>query len=269
MIADPIAPDHGLELVDTHAHLEQLADPEDALEQARAAGVARVIAVSMDLESARRILDLARAHPGTVFPALGIHPWRVSCEDPRPLFQLLERHAGELAAVGEIGLDAKIATPLEDQLRVFRRCLQLARAAGLPVSVHARGAQRLCLDEVRAAGIAKAVFHWYSGPRTVLREIVADGFFVSATPAVRRSGRHRKCIAIVPPEQLLLESDCPWPVNEEAETPSGPEVTRLALAGVSDLQGATEAAVARQTTRNAERCFALLRRPAPDGPADC
>lgn len=89
---------------DTHIHLEQYA-PEEAermLREFRSAGGAYVVAVSMNLESARRTERLARQNPGLVRPAYGFHPEQPlpSVEEEEALFAWMERRTarGEAAA---------------------------------------------------------------------------------------------------------------------------------------------------------------------------
>ena len=71
------------ELIDGHAHLNEVEDIEGALERAAAAGVARIVAVGMDIASNRRILELADSYPGLVLPSVGFHPWRAWHRLPR------------------------------------------------------------------------------------------------------------------------------------------------------------------------------------------
>ena len=64
----------GLKLLDCHAHLEEVADPEAAIERAGRSGVRSIVAVGSDLETNRRILSLSGRHGDvTVHAALGIH----------------------------------------------------------------------------------------------------------------------------------------------------------------------------------------------------
>jgi Tat protein secretion system quality control protein TatD with DNase activity len=46
-----------LVLVDSHAHLEELDDLPDSLQEAKAADVCGIIAVGMDIESNRKVLQ--------------------------------------------------------------------------------------------------------------------------------------------------------------------------------------------------------------------
>jgi Tat protein secretion system quality control protein TatD with DNase activity len=63
-----------LSLVDSHAHLEELDDLPESLEEAKAAGVCGIIAVGMDIESNKRVLKITAANSQFVYPALGYHP---------------------------------------------------------------------------------------------------------------------------------------------------------------------------------------------------
>ena len=46
-------------MIDTHAHLDALDDPDGAVERARAAGVTRIVTVGTGIDSSRRALDLS------------------------------------------------------------------------------------------------------------------------------------------------------------------------------------------------------------------
>ena len=61
-------------LIDSHAHLEEVPNLENALARAQDAGVLAVVSVGSDYESNNRVLEIAAKHSGFVFPALGLHP---------------------------------------------------------------------------------------------------------------------------------------------------------------------------------------------------
>ena len=63
--------DHNLNLIDTHVHLNEMEDVDQALQRAFSAGVTRMVAVGMDLTSNRQTLRLAKQFPKTVYPAIG------------------------------------------------------------------------------------------------------------------------------------------------------------------------------------------------------
>src|SRR5512136_2406724 len=70
-----------IHLVDAHAHLDELTDLTEILQEAKTTGVRGIIAVGMDVESNRKVLQIAEENPGYVYPALGYHPWRIKEEE--------------------------------------------------------------------------------------------------------------------------------------------------------------------------------------------
>ncbi|RJP16173.1 MAG: TatD family deoxyribonuclease [Candidatus Abyssobacteria bacterium SURF_5] len=241
-------------LIDTHAHLDQLEDIEGAVQRARAAGVAAIIAVGMNQFSNYHVYKLAREHRGYVYPAFGIHPWAIEKGELEDTFEFIRAHFGDCVAVGEIGLDYWIKKDKKIQQEVFCRLLEAAGEKGKPISTHSRGSYEDVFQLVQEYGIKEAVFHWYSGPLEIVERIVESGYFVSATPAVEYSEKHRAVIEMAPLENLLLETDCPVKYKDVKSEPATLEVT---LREVAKLKKADPADVARITTENARRIFRL------------
>ncbi|MFZ0612691.1 MAG: TatD family hydrolase [Desulfobacterales bacterium] len=50
---------------------------------------------------------------------------------------------------------------------------------------------------------------WYSGPLDILEKIMADGYYISCTPALKISSCHRDAIRHDPLERILIKTDCP------------------------------------------------------------
>jgi len=243
-------------LVDTHAHLEQLADIDGALKRARAAGVAAIVGVGMNLASNQRMLELANRHPDFVYPALGIHPWAIEPAELEETLDFIYLHIGQCVAIGEIGLDYWIKKDKRLQLEVFLRLLQIAADCDKPISTHSRGSYEDVFQFVKQLGIKRAVFHWYSGPVELVEQIIDSGYCISATPAVEYSQKHREVIERVPLENLLLETDCPVKYKEIASEPAS---VLVSLDEVAKLKGVEQAAVALATSTNALRVFGLTK----------
>ena len=51
-------------MIDTHAHLDALDDPDEAVERAHSTGVTRILSIGTDPDSWVRTLALAEAHDG-------------------------------------------------------------------------------------------------------------------------------------------------------------------------------------------------------------
>jgi TatD DNase family protein len=253
------------QLIDTHTHLEELEELAAALERARGVGVIALIAVGSDRESDQQVLRLSGKYGAlTVYPALGLHPGELGGMDDvavEDTLQLIEENISAAVAIGEIGLDyhkkVLITAPRERQKKVFRRLLELARKYDKPAIVHSRYSWKDAFDLVKESGLRKAVFHWYTGFSSVLREIVQQGYFISATPAAEYHEEHRRAIKETPLERLLLETDCPVPYGRDTRYISQPADIQRSLKAVASLKGLEEPQVARQTTLNAFEFFAL------------
>jgi len=103
------------------------------------------------------------------------------------------------------------------------------------------------------------VFHWYTGTSSVLRDIVSQGYFISATPAVEYHEEHRRAVKEIPLERMLLETDAPvvYGRGREFEYESRPADVVRSLRGAAGLKGMSEAQLAEVTTENAMRFFGL------------
>ncbi len=258
------------EVVDTHAHLDELENVESALTGAREAGVVAIIAVGQNQQSNQEVIEICRAHPSFVYPALGLHPWGLGNLEAQQIdyaLKFIEEKALDIVAVGEIGLDydkrvVKVS-PKELQKEVLKRLLVLAKEHKKTVSIHSRYAWKDCLDIVKRAGVEKAVFHWFTGFSSVLRDILDVGYFISATPAAEYHEEHRRAIRETPPERLLLETDCPVAYGREAKYRSQPADILRSLRAAAALKEIDEFALAEQTTYNARQLFGVATHQVP------
>ena len=203
-------------IIDTHAHLDQVADIAGVLNEAWIAGVESILAVGEDLLSNKRNLEISRIFSQPrVFVGLGLHPGKIETSPIDECLDFMTEHIDEAKAVGETGLDywypsvRKDETKKEEQRSVFLRQLTLARDHHLPAVIHSRGAWRDCLEMAKSQRITKAVFHWYSGPLDVLQDILAAGYFVSASPSLAYSPQAKAAMVHAPIERTLIETDCP------------------------------------------------------------
>lgn len=251
-------------LIDTHAHVDELNNLDLMIEEARKAGVMAVVAVGSGPRSNVRTLEIAGEHRGFIYPALGLHPWELanlSASEMDDALRFIEENVAAAVAIGEIGLDydkrvLKVASR-ERQKEVLGRLLELAGRHAKPAIIHSRYAWKDALDLVLDAGIDRAVFHWFTGFSSVLRDIIAGGFFVSATPAAEYHEEHRRAIKEAPLHRLLLETDCPVTYGRAARYDSRPADVLRSLGAVSLIKGETEATIAQQTTTNSIGFFSL------------
>jgi len=172
----------------------------------------------------------------------------------------VERNLGRAVAVGEVGLDFWLKESRKDpshrkrQEDLFRRLLSLGRDLSKPVIIHARGAWEECLRLVLEEQVTNAVFHWFSGPLEILRDVLAHGYLISATPAAHYSEKHQTAIRVAPLERILLETDSPVTYEGRRSEPADVVKTLQAVARIKQI---SEKEVAKTTTENAVRFFGL------------
>jgi TatD DNase family protein len=243
-------------LIDTHVHLDQIVSVDKVVQSARHKGIMAIIAVGMDSASNRKILELSGQFAGIVYPAVGYHPWSVKANEVEASIGYIERKLDRCVALGEVGLDYKVKVKKPLQRDVFARLLQLAKEKEKPVITHSRFSHARTHQMVVEAGLKKAVFHWYSGPLDILDRILADGFFVSATPALAYSPPHRAAISRAPMERILIETDAPVKYKDKVSEPAHLTDT---LRELSHLKNVPENELASITTENARSFFGIFK----------
>ena len=253
-----------LKVIDTHAHLDELENLESALNKAKEAGVIGAVAVGSNHQSNQKVMEICQSYHTFVYPALGLHPWELGRLDSHRIdtaLRFIEEKITQIVAIGEIGLDydkrvIKVS-PKELQQETLKHLLALAMQYAKPVIIHSRYAWKDSFDLVKEAGIEKAVFHWFTGFTSVLKDILEAGYLISATPAAEYHEEHKRAIRETPPEKLLLETDCPVTYGRESRYRSQPADVFRSLKAVAALKGIDESTIAQQTTNNAKQFFGL------------
>ena len=249
-----------MRLVDTHAHLSDLEDREGVIMRAREAGIEAIVAVGGNMDTSRATLGWADDYEGYVYPALGIHPTEWIGDDVDETLRFIDEHIGRCVAVGEIGLDywnreARVSEAVRERQReIYVRQLEIAVEHGKPASVHGRGAWEDALGLAREHGPDRIIFHWFTGPLDVLREVLDSGYLISATPAAEFNRDHRVALTEAPLESIVIETDSPVSYHGKLAEPSD---ILLTLRSLAELKGVSEEDVAEVTTLNAERFFRL------------
>jgi TatD DNase family protein len=254
-------------LVDTHAHVDArqfASDREAVIAAAFEAGVGMVVDPGCDLPSSRAAVDLAAAHPGHLFAAVGIHPHDASSFSDEALVEL-RALAGKpgVVAIGETGLDYfRMLSPREQQLRSLEQQLALARDLGLPIILHNRDshADLMALLREHAQGL-RGVFHCFSGDRQMAEECLTfAGFSLSfAGPLTYRANTALAEVAAwAPLERVLVETDSPYLTPHPFRgRRNEPKQVALVAAKLAELRNRPVEEIAEITTNNARSLFGL------------
>jgi TatD DNase family protein len=257
--------------VDSHAHIdgpEFDADRDEVIQRARDAGVSSILNVGTgDPHSGafERALELTTKYPD-VYAALGVHPHdaRLFDDKAEQLLSDLISQNPHVIAWGEIGLDFHYDnSPRDVQTAVFRRQLQLARAAKLPVIIHTREAEAETIEILRsewADSELTGVMHCFSGSLQLALQAIELGFSISFSGIVtfKKADELRAVANAVPLDRLLIETDCPFlapvPYRGKRNEPAFVVEVARCLAGLRELSLEETAKV---TTNNFTRLFNL------------
>ncbi len=131
-----------LNVIDTHAHLDMPEfdlDRDAVVRRAIDCGVNTINTIGINLESCKRAVELAEKYQGIV-SSVGFHPQEtdlVNREDVDKLAELAQHP--RVVAMGEMGLDYyRLKSSRENQLKVLKWQLELAREIGKPIIIHCR-----------------------------------------------------------------------------------------------------------------------------------
>lgn len=267
-----------MDLVDSHAHLEFPQfdrDRAEVLERARRAGLSAILAIGSGTGPAQldAAIPFAEQHDW-IYATVGIHPHeaRLAVAEHFVRLETLARHP-RVIAWGEIGLDYFYDhSPREAQHAVFRRQLEQARAARLPVVIHCRDAWPDCLAMLKqfwgASGLG-GVLHCFTGTLEEARQGIELGFMVSFAGNLTypRAEGLREVARALPLDSLLVETDSPFLApqahrGQRNEPAYVAEVAR-ALGNVRDL---TPEEVAAATAANFRRFFQIDARSGASSP---
>lgn len=252
-------------MIDTHAHIDTdhfTPDRSQVLERARGAGVQAVIIPAITIENTDVAAALVGQYPW-VYRAVGIHPHHAQEVSTAALARVEESSTAErVVAIGEIGLDYyyDFATP-ENQKRVFREQLRIAKRVGLPVIVHNREADEdvLAIIADEQDGTLRGVLHCFSSSIAVLEHALALGMHVSFTGNVTfRRWAHDDVLRSVPEGRFMLETDSPYMTPEPHRGQRNePAFVKLIAECIAKVRSTTVEHIVAKTTETAQMLFRL------------
>jgi TatD DNase family protein len=257
--------------VDAHAHLEIVTNsaPDSAevgrvLDDARAAGVDRVVQVGYSAEQSQWCVDAAEHWKGRVLAAVALHPNEAPVvEDLEHDWSIIAKLAEHprVRAIGETGLDY-FRTPPElrkKQQESFKWHIELAKKHKKALVIHDRDSHEDVLSILLEVGAPeKTVFHCYSGDLAMAKICVDRGYVLSfaGTLTFKNAPQLREAVKIVPDDQLLVETDSPFlaPMPHRGALNTPAQIANIVRA-MADERDVSDAALATTLSNNAERIF--------------
>jgi TatD DNase family protein len=250
--------------IDTHAHIylpEFDHDRAYVIEQARQAGVQKILMPNIDEHSTQRMVDTEHQFAGTCFAMMGLHPCSVNQEVVRQLEAIetwLSRRT--FIAIGEIGTDRYWDTTYwKQQTEAFTVQVRWAARLNLPIVIHCRQSLDETLDMLERLqdGQLSGVFHCFTGSAQQAQRALQLGFYLGiGGVATFKNGGLDKVLPHIPAERIILETDSPYlaPVPHRGKR-NEPAYLALVAQRVAALYQMEVDQLRNLTTQNALQLF--------------
>lgn len=241
--------------LDAHIHLEKYTD--DEIEQfLQEPDLLHMVAVSMDLTSSKRTLEIKRRYPDRIFAACGFHPEQ-EAQDVQPLIRYIRQEIDQIDAIGEIGLPyyVKKNSPQVDEA-ILRNLLEIAAEWKKPVILHAvRKDVAQMLDFLQEYHIKRAHFHWIKTDPHTLDRLANAGCYVSFTPDIWYNDETAQIAASYPLSLMMVETDGPWQFEGPfSNQPTTPKLLEQVIERLAEIRQMDKDVLACQIIKNSY-CF--------------
>lgn len=248
-------------LIDTHAHINMLENPQLGIDEARQAGVKEIILPSASEEDFEKILKICDENKDT-YALLGVHPEdceKFSDETAKKIIEL-SKHK-KVVGIGEIGLDYYYTKENKEiQKRCFVTQLEIAKMLNLPIVVHDRDAHLDTIEILKSMDAKNVLLHCFSGSVEFMRECTKLGYKIALGGVVTfKNAKVAKEVAKeIDLKDLMLETDCPFltphPFRGQENSPKYIGLVAKEIANIKDIPYDS---VVLQTSINAREFFNL------------
>lgn len=284
--------------IHSHLNLPPLSEQQEAiLAKMREVNVG-TITVGTDMKTSQMAIDIAEANPDLCFATVGFHPADGYVPNHDSDWADLEKFARheKVVAIGETGLDYfrdqsnEIKT---EQSWIFKRHIELALRVGKPLMLHVRSSKGTddayydalqilkefvipasepesrvlpqdpwipdqVRDDTTKNTKLRANFHFFSGSKQCMLDIVAVGFTVSVDGPITFSHDYDDMIRACPIESLMIETDAPFaaPVPYRGK-PCEPWMVVEVVKKVAELKEIDTETVRVQMLENTQTFFGI------------
>ena len=249
-------------LVDSHCHLDKLADTEQALLNARRIGVQHFLCIGIDKANINHVIKLAEDN-SDISASVGIHPTELELISPTELSALASHP--KVIGIGETGLDYYHEHDDKHvQHENFRTHIRVARELKKPLIVHTRMAREDTLrimQEEKASDVG-GVMHCFTEDWAMAKKAMELNFRISFSGIITfKNAIELQTIAIkIPEDYMLIETDSPWlaPVPYRGK-PNEPAYVYHVAQKIAELRQCSVETIAQQTHDNFFNLFSRMK----------
>ena len=142
--------------------------------------------------------------------SIGIHPWYIEKSRLESDLEIIKEklQLSECLALGECGLDKRIEIPLELQISVFKKQLEIVKQTNKPVVLHCVAAYDEMIAIKKEMKIENPmIIHGFTKNEQVAQSLLKNGFYLSFGKYLLRNPDLEKVFTFAPENQILLETD--------------------------------------------------------------
>ena len=178
--------------------------------------------------------------------SMGIHPWYTETDFERQLGELEKAISKtNVIALGEAGIDRSRGLPVEKQIKVFIRQIEIAEKYSKPVIIHCvRAFPEVISIRKELKPSVPMIIHGFRGNKETAAALVRSNFYLSFGAALIDHENIQDVFRTVPDELLLLETDDAHAIP-----------LRLLYEKAALLRSADPGIFQAQVLLNAEKCF--------------
>ena len=142
--------------------------------------------------------------------SIGIHPWYIDENRLESDLEIIKEKLqfNECLALGECGLDKRIEIPLDLQISVFKKQLEIVKQTNKPIVLHCVAAYDEVIAIKKEMKIENPmIIHGFSKNEQVAKSLLNNGFYLSFGKYLLRNPDLEKVFTFAPENQVLLETD--------------------------------------------------------------
>ncbi|MHA8262494.1 TatD family hydrolase [Lactobacillaceae bacterium Melli_B3] len=255
-----------MKIFDSHTHLNDdilFPDAKQYIEHAAKLGVVNMAIVGSNRQLNQMAIELAHQYDN-LYAIVGYHPEEANDFDDVALKELKEQLKDpKVVAVGEIGLDYHQNVVKQGvQKHVFKRQIEMAKEAGLPISVHNRDAFEDTYDIIKAADVSQihGIIHSFNGDLQWANKFLDLGMYLSfsGVASFKKTREIHEAAKEMPIDKMLVETDAPYLAPEPYRGKQNePGYTLYTVEAIARYRDTTPDVIADATYQNTKRLFGI------------
>lgn len=248
-------------LIDTHAHICMLENPEMGIIEARDNDVDEIIIPTASEDDFEKVLDLCHRFDRT-YALLGIHPEDCEKFNDNTAKKIIEFAKDEkVVGIGEIGLDYHYSKENKQiQKNCFINQIEIAKMLNLPIVVHDREAHQDTFEILKSTNAKNVLLHCFSGSTEFMKQCTTEGYKIALGGVVTfKNALEPKNVAReIDIDYLMLETDCPYLTPHPFRgQENSPKYIGLIAKEIAKLKDMPYDSVCIKTSKNAREFFGL------------